>query len=117
MKNYILFPLMFLCFYGNSQNNLEPSVQKVGDLIKATYYHSDGSIAQEGTFNSIGKLHGQWVSYDFNGNTQSQGLYNNGEKVGRWFFWTKTLLKEVDFENSVIVNVNEWRLDESIAMN
>ncbi len=30
--------------------------------------------------------------------------YDNGKKVGKWFYWTDKTLKEVDYTNNAIVS-------------
>ena len=106
MKRIILIFALLLTGYGFAQNH-NVKTEKVGDLTKATYYYENGNIEQQGTFNSDGKLHGEWVSYDVNGEKLAIGKYDNGEKVGKWFFWQKGVVKEVEYKDSKITNVND----------
>jgi antitoxin component YwqK of YwqJK toxin-antitoxin module len=106
MKKIILIFALLLTGYGFAQN---PNVktEKVGDLTMATYYYANGNIEQQGTFNSEGKLHGEWVSYDVNGKKLAVGNYDNGKKVGKWKFWQDGVVKEVVYKNSRITDVSD----------
>ena len=70
---------------------------------------------EQGTFNKKGKLDGLWVSYNESGVKLSQGNYDKGIKTGKWFFWTENSLKEVDYNDSRITNVNEWNSKSELA--
>ena len=54
----------------------------VDQMVKSTFYHDNGQVQQEG-FYKDGKVHGQWVSYDENGNKVAMGQYQNGMKMVR----------------------------------
>ena len=56
-------------------------------------------------------------SYNLTGNKLSQGNYDKGIKTGKWFFWTEKALKEVDYVDSKIINVNEWNHKSELATN
>ncbi len=94
----------------------EPTFEKKGDLIKGTFYYEDGSVRQEGTYKD-GRLHGQWVSYNQNGEKAAIAHYENGKKSGKWFFWSEDKLTEVDYQNSVIASVNSWKNESSLVSN
>ncbi|MBC2838411.1 toxin-antitoxin system YwqK family antitoxin [Robiginitalea sp. SC105] len=87
------------------------------NLIQAVYYHPNGEISQVGTFNLQGQLHGDWISYSENGEKLSMGSYLNGEKDGKWFFWDKGILREVDYEKNLIASVQEWKEGTRLAVN
>ncbi len=106
MKKIVLIFGLLIAGYGFAQNP-KVKVEKTGDLTMATYYYDNGNIEQQGTFNADGKLHGEWVSYDVNGNKLSVGHYDNGLKVGKWFFWQNGVVKEVEYKNSKITGVND----------
>ncbi|TBW27913.1 toxin-antitoxin system YwqK family antitoxin [Gramella sp. KN1008] len=97
-------------------NDPKPVFEKQGELIKGTFYYEDGSIRQEGTYKN-GKLDGQWISYDQNGEKTAIAHYNKGEKEGKWFFWNGDQLTEVDFEKSRITSVNKWKTEEPLLSN
>lgn len=117
MKRYILILFASMGLLSFSQNAINPTFEAQGDLIQATYFHENGSIQQQGFFTKQGALEGLWTSYDFQGNKLSQGYYSDGLKTGQWLFWTENVLKEVDFLDSKIVNVNEWRQKSDVALN
>lgn len=98
------------------ENNIKEELKKKGDLIEATYYYESGQIAQKGFFKN-GKLHGEWVAYDQNGNKNAIGAYSEGLKTGKWFFWHQDILTEVDFEQSRIASVNKWQNKNGIVSN
>ncbi len=85
-------------------------------MVKATFFHDNGQVAQEGYFLN-GKLHGEWVMYDGSGKKIAMGQYAGGAKTGKWFFWEETLLKEVDFSNNQIVAVVNWNNGEPVVIN
>jgi len=94
--------------------NIKPVFEKQGDLIKGTFYYEDGSVRQEGTYKD-GRLHGEWVSFDQNGEKTAIANYKDGEKSGKWFFWSENKLTEVDYQNSMIPSVNSWKNERSIV--
>lgn len=99
-----------------AQENQKVEITKKGDLTEATYYYDNGKIEQMGTFNADGKLHGTWTSFDQEGNKVAIGSYENGLKVGKWFFWTDDILKEVDYLDSKIISVNQWTDKTRVAI-
>jgi antitoxin component YwqK of YwqJK toxin-antitoxin module len=86
---------------------VKPKYEIVGSEVKATYFHDNGQIRQEGNYLN-GKLQGKWVSYNENGNKEAIGEYNNGLKVGKWFFWTNATLNEVDYSGNRVAEVRKW---------
>ncbi|BCY27994.1 toxin-antitoxin system YwqK family antitoxin [Flavobacterium okayamense] len=94
---------------------VEPKFEVVDQMVKATYYHDNGQIKEQG-FYLDGKLHGKWVSYNENGTRQTTGEYQNGKKVGKWFFWNENSLNEVDFNDSRVADVKKWSR-EALAKN
>ena len=86
----------------------KPVLEQEGSLVKATYYHENGQIQQQGFFKN-GKLEGQWVSYDENGVKKSFGEYASGEKTGKWVFWNDKTLSEVDYSKSRISSIKSWK--------
>ena len=81
---------------------------KNGDAIEATKYHDNGVISQTGLLNKEGKPNGDWVSYNRDGVKIAEAKYNNGEKVGTWFFWKDDTLTEVEYANSRVATVHTW---------
>lgn len=89
---------------------VKPKFEVVDNMVKATYFHDNGQVSQEG-FYLDGKLHGKWTSYTEAGAKQTMGEYENGAKVGKWFFWNEASLSEVDFSKSKIESVKKWSQD------
>lgn len=93
-----------------------PSFEREGNQVKATYFHENGQIAQEG-FYMDGKLHGEWQMFDESGKKLALGQYVFGQKSGKWFFWNQEGLKEVDYLKNQVVNVTQWNNGEAIVLN
>ena len=83
---------------------VKPELEIVGNKVKATYYHENGKIQQEGFFKD-GKLDGVWVSYDERGNKTVEGEYNDGMKTGNWTFYNEENLSQVAYVNSKVNSV------------
>lgn len=49
-------------------------------------YHHNGQLKEKMVYKS-GKLHGDFVSYNFLGDMTSKGSYDNGIKNGVWTYW------------------------------
>ena len=115
-KSILLLALLLVAAstYGQADTNVK--TEKKGDLTEATYFYADGKIQQKGTFNAEGKLHGTWTSFDVNGKKLMAGTYENNKKIGKWFFWTNNSLKEVDYIDSKIFTVNEWKDKTKLAV-
>ena len=95
---------------------VEPTLEKVGKMVKATYYHDNGTIAQTG-YILKGKLHGQWFMYNTEGKKLASGKYNQGLREGKWLFWKDDILKEVDFVDNKIAHVKNWNQAEIVSIN
>lgn len=115
MKNIVLILALLVSGYGFSQKN-DVEIKKQGDLTQATYYYDNGNIQQQGTFNKEGELHGEWISYSIDGKKTALANYDNGKKSGKWFFWNDDVLREVDFVNSKIASVQEWKQNSNIVL-
>ena len=87
------------------------------NLYEATYYHENGQVSQQGTFNLEGALHGTWTSYSESGKKIAIGAYQNGKKDGKWFFWEEAVLREVDYNQNAIAAVQEWKEGTRVAVN
>jgi antitoxin component YwqK of YwqJK toxin-antitoxin module len=116
MKKIVMLLVMLSVGFTYAQDKIEPQLEKKGDLTLVTYFHENGEIQQLGMFNADGKLHGEWTSFDTEGNKVAVGNYEAGKKVGKWFFWTGDSLKEVDYNNSKIVSVNKWDNKTKVAV-
>lgn len=99
-----------------AQDKKQTKLEKKGDTTEVTYYHENGNVQQIGCFDAQGKLHGEWISFDINGEKVAIGNYENGKKVGKWFFWNNNSLNEVDYIDSKIVNVSQWNNKSTLAI-
>ncbi|APX99222.1 hypothetical protein CLV86_1177 [Lacinutrix venerupis] len=115
MKNILALILMFAVSFTFAQD-VKPKFEKKGNQTEATFYHDNGEVAQTGFFNKDNKLEGTWTSFDAEGNKVAVGKYDNGIKVGKWFFWNKETLKEVDYLNNNIASVSEWENKSTVAI-
>lgn len=95
------------------ENNVKHEI--VNKMVKSTYYYDNGQIQQEGFYKN-GKVHGEWISYDMNGEKVAIGKYENGKKVGKWFFWSGVDLMEVDYTDTRVAQVKKWS-SEAIVLN
>lgn len=109
MKKIILVAALLVSGMFFAQE-IKPKFEVVDNMVKATYYHDNGQVSQEGLYLD-GKLHGKWVSYTEAGAKQTMGEYENGAKVGKWFFWNENSLSEVDFSKSKMESVKKWSQD------
>ncbi len=91
-----------------SAQDVKPTFEKKGELIKGTFYYEDGSIRQEGTYKD-GKLHGEWISYQQDGKKNAIAQYEEGNKTGKWFFWTNDILTEVDYQKNTIAEARNYK--------
>ena len=113
-KGIFIMALLFVgCLYAQEQT--EPQLEKVGTVVKATYFHDNGEIAQTG-YLLKGRLHGQWFKYDKEGKKIASGKYVDGKRSGKWFFWTDEVLKEVDFIDNRIAYVKNWNQSEVVSV-
>ena len=112
-----LLTLFFICVLsiGYSQD-INPHFEAEGELVKATYYHENGSISTQGYFSNK-KLTGEWTRFDLEGNKTEIAYYDDGKKVGKWFVWNKESLKEINYDNNTIVSVNLWKHEAKLAVN
>lgn len=115
MKKTMILAALLLAGFTFAQE-AKPVLEQKDDLVKATYYYANGQIQQEGFFKD-GKLTGQWIAYDEQGNKKSIGEYTNGEKTGKWFFWSDKSLSEVDYSKSKIESIRAWKQEALVNRN
>tara|TARA_R110000868_G_scaffold3024_22_gene20404 strand:- start:904 stop:1242 length:339 start_codon:yes stop_codon:yes gene_type:complete len=108
MKKLVLFYFAFLITVVSfAQQKRDLKLNKDTNLIEVVYYHDNGVVSQTGTYTADGKLQGEWLSFDTEGKKIISANYDNGKKVGKWFYWTKETVKEVDYNTNVIANLKE----------
>ena len=114
-KVTLLFVLLIsVASFAQKERKLE--LNKSTNLIDVTYYHDNGVVSQTGAYTLDGKLQGEWLSYTTEGKKNILANYDNGKKVGKWFYWAGETLKEVDYTSNAIVSVNEWKKDDNTSI-
>lgn len=108
MKN-ILFIVTLVLFTSitYAQNTKLPKTEKKGDLTEVTIYYNNGEIMQHGSYNTAGKLHGQWYSYNEDGTRKCIAFYDYGAKVGTWIYWDKGTKTNVVYDNNKIISIEK----------
>ncbi|MFS4416102.1 toxin-antitoxin system YwqK family antitoxin [Maribacter sp. 2307ULW6-5] len=105
MKHTLFLVALFMVSVVSAQA-LEPQFEKEGNKVKATYFHANGAVSQQGYFLNE-KLEGEWTMFNEAGQKVAQGNYANGKKTGTWLFWDGEFVKEVDFEDNRIAAVEQ----------
>ena len=94
-----------------------PVLEEQGQLVKATYYYTNGNVQQVGYFKD-GKLDGKWTSYDANGKVKAIAQYTNGVKSGKWIYFSNSVCtSEVDFSENKIVAVKNLNQNAIVVKN
>lgn len=117
MKKICVLMLMLSVAFTYAQKERNLTYNEDTKLIEVTYFHDNGEVSQTGFYTEDGKLHGDWFSYCQEGNKIVSAKYNEGAKVGKWFFWENNKLREVDYSNNAISSVSEWTKSSAIAKN
>ena len=115
MKKVLLLLLTFCSAFIYAQST-EPIFEKEGKMVKATYFHDNGEIAQMG-YMLNGKLHGDWTMFDAKGSKIAAGSYVDGKRQGMWYFYEGDMVKEVQFLDSKIAAVRDWNASEGVTVN
>ncbi|HLV13547.1 MAG TPA: hypothetical protein VKY41_00060 [Xanthomarina sp.] len=115
MKKALIF-LTFLITVGSFAQERELKLNKDTNLIEVVYYHDNGVVSQKGAYSLDGKLQGEWLSFDTEGRKVVSANYDNGKKVGKWFYWNDKTLNEVDYNNNAIAGVNQWTGRSSVVL-
>lgn len=102
----ILTIVLIAFSFGAAAQEVAPKFEKEGDKVKATYFHQNGEIAQQGYFLNQ-KLDGEWLMFNEEGDKIAKGSYTSGAKTGTWLFWEGEMMKEVDFNDNRIAGVTE----------
>ena len=107
----LLFSLVFMfvgtSFLGAQNTKARKTVEKVGDLYEVTIYYENDSIMQHGFITEANKLHASWESYYKNGDKKCIAFYDQGKRVGTWFYWYPNTKTKVEYSDNKIVSVEE----------
>ena len=115
MKKLLIIAALAFSFGANAQQ-VEPKFEKEGNKVKATYFHANGEVSQQGYFVNQ-KLDGEWKMFNEKGDKIAVGNYDNGVKTGTWLFWEDDVKKEVDFDNNKIASVTNSKTKEPVVSN
>ena len=115
MKKLMMILVMAFTF-GAVAQDVEPKFEKEGDKVKATYFHTNGEIAQQGYFMNE-KLDGEWKMFNDKGDKIAMGNYSKGAKTGTWMFWEGDIVKEVNFSDNRIAAVTEAKKVSPVVKN
>ncbi|MGB5379108.1 toxin-antitoxin system YwqK family antitoxin [Muriicola sp.] len=100
------FVLLLVTVFSFGQKDKELKMNDETGLIEAVYFHDNGQVSQKGTFNLDRKLHGEWISYNEEGNIIAQGFYERGLRTGTWTFWQDGTMKKVEYSNNAVASVD-----------
>ena len=115
MKKLMMILVMAFTF-GAVAQDVEPKFEKEGNKVKATYFHANGEIAQQGYFMNE-KLDGEWKMFNEKGDKIAMGNYSKGAKTGTWRFWEGDIVKEVNFSDNRIAAVTEAKKVSPVVKN
>lgn len=116
MKNLLIITVLLFTSVSFAQKERTLELNKETNLIEVVYFHDNGTISQTGSYTTDGLLEGDWLSYDVNGKKIASATYDNGKKVGKWFFWANDTLREVDYSDNAIASINEWSNKSTVAV-
>jgi len=114
-KLILLFSALLITVVSFAQEKQKRDLKfnKKTNLIEVVYYHDNGEISQTGFYTLDGKLQGEWLSFNTDGEKEISGYYDNGKKVGKWFYYSNETVKEVDYNDNTIAGLKESNLDLS----
>ena len=105
MKNTCLLFAFLITVVSFAQQERDLKLNEDTNLIEVVYYHDNGVVSQTGTYTVDGKLQGEWLSFNTEGKKVVSANYDNGEKVGKWFYWNDETVKIVDYKKNEIASV------------
>jgi len=114
MKKILIIAVMALSLGAYAQ--VDPTFEKEGDKVKATYFHANGEKSQEGYFLNE-KLEGEWKMFNEKGDKIAMGNYENGVRTGKWLFWEGDVQSEVSFDNNRIASVSKANAKDPVVSN
>lgn len=114
MKKLVFIFAFLITVVSFGQQKRDLKLNKDTNLIEVVYYHDNGAVSQTGTYTTDGKLQGEWLSFDTAGKKTVSGNYDNGKKVGKWFYYTNETIKEVDYKENVIASLSETEIKNNL---
>lgn len=114
MKKIVLLLAAVLLSVSTYAQEPQNNIYKVsGDLIQATLFHDNGTVAQTGFYTKAGKLTGEWISYNSFGEKTAVAQYKDGNRVGTWFFYQNDELREVVYTKNSIASVKTYTVTDT----
>ena len=107
----VLIATFALCLSLSAQEKKNQKIEPVGDLFEVTVYYDNGQIMQHGFLTKENQLHASWESYYENGNRKCIATYDNGVKVGTWFYYYFDKRTKVVYDNNKIIEVEDIPLE------
>lgn len=122
MKKLLSIAFIFATLVLTAQNlsaseTPEPVYEIEDGLVKVTSFYESGEIREQGFYDAEKKLTGEWVQFDKTGKKTMVANYYKGAKVGKWLVWQGDKLLQLDYEQSRIANVSEWKDNSTLADN
>lgn len=108
--NKIIYLISFFLFtsFIYSQEDKNRKVVPVGDMFEVTIYYDNGNIMQHGFLSKDLQLHASWESYYEDGRRKCYATYNEGAKVGIWYYWYDNKITKVEYENNSVISVEDF---------
>lgn len=97
---------MFISLNVFAQEGAKKKIEKVGDLFEVTTYYENGQVLQHGFLSKNNKLHASWESYYKDGSRKCVAIYDNGVKVGTWYYYNKGIKTKVIYNNNKIISID-----------
>lgn len=114
----LLFTSLVLSAQNVAKTDAPKPLYEVEDgLVKVTNFYETGEIREQGFYDADKKLTGEWIQYDKTGKRTIVANYYKGAKVGKWLVWQGDKLLQLDYEQSRIANVSEWKDTSTLADN
>ncbi|MEI6866183.1 nicotinic acid mononucleotide adenyltransferase [Flavicella sp.] len=122
MKKLLFIAVIFTSLVISAQNitNIEapkPVYEVEDGLVKVTNFYVTGEIREQGFYDAEKKLTGEWIQYNKTGKRTIVANYYKGVKVGKWLVWQGDKMLQVDYEQSRVANVSEWKGTSTLADN
>ncbi|MFS4482413.1 nicotinic acid mononucleotide adenyltransferase [Hyunsoonleella sp. 2307UL5-6] len=106
MKKYItILAALMISATVFAQKERTLTLNKETNLIDVVYYHDNGDVSQTGSYTADGKLEGQWLSFNKEGEKTVTAYYKDGKKVGKWIYVIDGKIKEVDYSKNIVTNI------------
>jgi antitoxin component YwqK of YwqJK toxin-antitoxin module len=122
MKKLLFIAVMFTSLIVSAQKKTnsdapKPVYEVEDGLVKVTNFYETGEVREQGFYDADKKLTGEWIQFDKKGKRTVVANYYKGAKVGKWIVWQGDKMLQLDYEQSRIANVSEWKDTSTLADN